>query len=70
LIFSLFAPGISTTTLTSVSVVITSAKGCLSEEISGVEKELPPPPPSRNGDDLTLPNSLTFGLPSGPIVIE
>src|SRR5215469_10215669 len=60
LILSLPVPGISTTAFTSFSVVVTSTKGSVSPLISG----LPNPP------GFTFPNSLIFGLPSGPTVIE
>src|SRR5215468_12235693 len=64
LILSLLIPGISTTALTSLSVVVTSTNGSVSPLISG----LPNPPNPLDG--FTLPNSLTLGLPSGPTVIE
>jgi hypothetical protein len=57
-------PGISTTTLTSLSVVVTSANGSVSPEIEGLLAN-----PIVVGD-LIFPNSLTLGLPSGPTVIE
>src|SRR5918996_988304 len=71
---SLLTPGISTTILISLSVVEMSTKGSLSDDINGlvIVPNIPfpnPPRPSRNGD-LTFPNSLTLGLPSGPTVME
>jgi hypothetical protein len=38
LIMDLVTPGISTTTFTSLSVVVTSAKGSRSDDISGCSK--------------------------------
>src|ERR687896_1303080 len=66
--FSLLIPGISATIFTSLSVDDTSTKGSLSEEIEGCcSKNFPC---LAKGDDFTLPNSLIFGFPSGPMVIE
>jgi hypothetical protein len=55
LTFSLFNRGISTTTLTSLSVVGITAKGSLSSEITGIV-EAPSPNPAE--DDLIFPNSI------------
>ncbi len=52
-------------TFTSLSVDDISTKGSLSEEIDGCSNK---PLPAKG--DFTLPNSLIFGFPSGPMVME
>jgi hypothetical protein len=53
--------GISTMTFTSLSVLITSAKGSLSDEIIGLVKEPPPlPTPPPCDGDLTYSEVINY----------
>src|SRR4051794_5492422 len=72
LISSSLIPGISSNTLTSLSVDVTSNNNSLSNEILDLFREycILVALSSVTTFDLTFPNSFTCGLPSGPIIIE